>query len=243
MATAQKLLFATGDTVAQHTLWVTDGTTDGTYSLITSTSSSYADAEAGNFGGSPDFGILGNQVFFATSDTAHGEELWVTNGTTAGTSLLKDINPGTAGSAPNSFVAISSSELLFSADDGTDGAQLWITNGTTGGTSMLKDIYPGRNSYVDYFTPFRGGALFSADDGTHGGELWYTDGTTAGTSMLKDINPGAASSGFFSPSGPRYFLSLGSEAVFIANDGTHGLEPWVTDGTTAGTSLLKDINP
>jgi ELWxxDGT repeat protein len=31
--------------------------------------------------------------------------------------------------------------------------------------------------------------------------------------------------------------------IFQMGDGVHGVEPWVTDGTPAGTRLLADINP
>ena len=41
---------------------------------------------------------------------------------------------------------------------------------------------------------------------------------------------------------PKYITDLGNgKAVFSANDGTHGAELWVTNGTAAGTSLVKDI--
>ena len=31
--------------------------------------------------------------------------------------------------------------------------------------------------------------------------------------------------------------------LFVADSGSTGRELWITDGTTAGTRLLKDINP
>lgn len=36
---------------------------------------------------------------------------------------------------------------------------------------------------------------------------------------------------------------LSGKVVFQANDGQHGNEPWVTDGTTAHTTLLADLVP
>jgi ELWxxDGT repeat protein len=39
------------------------------------------------------------------------------------------------------------------------------------------------------------------------------------------------------------FVRLGTQALFAADDGIHGEEPWITDGTPAGTRLLLDLNP
>ena len=46
-----------------------------------------------------------------------------------------------------------------------------------------------------------------------------------------------------SSSMPEHLTVLGNRMVFIANDGVHGAEPWVTDGTVAGTRLLADAYP
>ncbi|HOT83613.1 MAG TPA: hypothetical protein PLQ12_09975, partial [Candidatus Defluviicoccus seviourii] len=35
---------------------------------------------------------------------------------------------------------------------------------------------------------------------------------------------------------------MATRAFFSADDGTTGQELWVTDGTTAGTTLTRDIN-
>src|SRR6516164_4920736 len=42
---------------------------------------------------------------------------------------------------------------------------------------------------------------------------------------------------------PNHFVALGNKLIFEATDGTHGRELWITDGTSSGTRLLKDINP
>ena len=68
-------------------------------------------------------------------------------------------------------------------------------------------------------------------------------GTTTGSSLLKDISPEAGSSA-------RNFTPLGDRLLFTADDGawsvytgTYGNELWITDGTTAGTRMVADINP
>src|SRR5437660_9235571 len=55
--------------------------------------------------------------------------------------------------------------------------------------------------------------------------------------MVLDVNQNTLSS---NPSG---IVAAGSTAYFVADDGTHGPELWRTDGTAAGTALVKDINP
>ena len=192
-----------------------------------------------------------NRVLFVADNNTTGPELWVTDGTLSGTSLVKDIFPGKVGSpSPANFTNIGT-KVIFSATDSTHGRELWVTDGTTAGTSMLKDIYAGSTSGSYYAasnanTPsgfFTAGSVkvFSANDGTHGKELWATDGTTAGTTLLADINVGTGSSSL------RYFTSFGTRQLFQATDGNatgdHGRELWITDGTAAGTSMVLDIAP
>ena len=81
-----------------------------------------------------DLTTMGSTVFFAADDGVHGSQLWSTNGTSAGTAMVADIN-GTGGSDPAELTA-TNGVLYFSAYTTTTGFQLWQTNGTSAGTTM-----------------------------------------------------------------------------------------------------------
>jgi ELWxxDGT repeat protein len=55
-------------------------------------------------------------------------------------------------------------------------------------------------------------------------------------SLVDDIRPVGGSD-------PRTLVHAGERVFFSANDGEHGRELWVSDGTAGGTRLVKDIRP
>lgn len=179
----------------------------------------------------PDFSTaLGTISLFIASDNINGRELWKTDGTAAGTVLVKDINPGTASSYPNNFMVLGGN-AYFCANDGVNGNELWKSDGTAAGTQLVKVI----NAYdfeIRLLFVFHDYLYFTSDDG-NGTQLWRTDGTESGTVPFKNINP-------------RYYYESGSAVLndvlyFSATDGINGDELWKTDGTAAGTVMVKDI--
>jgi ELWxxDGT repeat protein len=163
-------------------------------------------------------------------------ELFKSDGTAAGTYMVKDICPS-GSSSPNNLTAVGS-EVYFSANDGTHGVELWKSDGTSAGTVEVIDINPGlADSYPSALASVNGTLFFTATDGVHGFELWKSDGTSGGTTMVKDVEPGATDSI------PSYLTNVDGTLFFAANDGTHGYELWKSDGTSGGTVMLKDIDP
>jgi len=202
------------------------------------------DIQAGSFSSDPDPGgaVIGSNIYFAANDGQVGRELWRSDGTAEGTVLVKDIDVGDSSSYPVSHTVLGST-FYFYAQDHVHGIELWRSDGSTFGTTLVKDINPYSSGCSPHLSSVAINSVlyFPADDDTHGLELWRTDGSEMSTVMVKDINPGTASSLY------RYSTNIleavGTTLYFRADDGTHGLELWRTDGTEEGTVLVKDINP
>lgn len=208
---------------SQGTLYKSNGTEAGTVPVGAATAMNPRDMIAS-----------GGKVFFRGAD-AGGDELWVTDGTPAGTLRLKDVRPGGESSDIRGMIDVNG-RLFFRADDGTSGQELWTSDGTAAGTVRVKDILPGAQpSGPSSFVNVNGTLYFTAYDGTHGYELWKSDGTDAGTTMVLDIRTGAGGST------PTMLQKVGGKVMFLANDATHGFELWQSDGTAAGTTLIRDI--
>ncbi|MBW8877928.1 MAG: hypothetical protein JF614_23445 [Acidobacteria bacterium] len=116
---------------------------------------------------------LGDRLLFAANgDDGHGVELWQTDGTPAGTTLVKDIAPGEGSSFPMGLTA-AGGRVFFSARDGLHGWELWESDGTAAGTRMVEDLNPGPFSSVPSgFVPSGSNLFFAAADGVTGFEPW-----------------------------------------------------------------------
>lgn len=174
------------------------------------------------------FTSAGNKIFFKARTLEYGEELWVSDGTAAGTHMVKDSAEGYKSLEINGIYALGN-KVVFTASTSDYGRELWISNGTEAGTHLLKDIYPGsEGSYPYGFTLYNGELYFVAKSVNEGYELWKTDGTANGTVLLKDIYIGVESSS------PQFMTTAGGYLWFRAHDGTsHNL--YKSQGTAATT--------
>ena len=144
----------------------TDGTPEGTYTLL-----------EGDTHGTV---VSGERAFFA-----RGKDLYVTDGTVAGTqvafTLLTRYNTHT----PTELVAFKGG-VLFEGLDDERGYGVWFSDGTPGGTRLVKS-FRRRDSYL---------AAFSATDSTgffmeshiFKNSIWRTDGTPEGTVRIKTFD-------------------------------------------------------
>ncbi len=238
-----KLVFVANDGQHGFELWQSDGTSSGT-TLFIDLVDGLEGSSPENILATPGLGGSPNRFFFsAVNQELGGASLGWSDLTYEGTSLTTTQVP-TEDSYPNQFTKFANS-LLFTADDGTWGNQIWTTDGQEEGTLKFIDLFPNSGCMaVAHFFPTSASEIhyFIGKDAQHGSELWQTDGTPAGTFLIKDINPGKAD-GVLSFPGESSKMAFGQRVLFMANDGTHGWEIWVTDGTADGTQLFVDTTP
>ena len=171
------------------------------------------------------FTALGPDAYFSAWDAGDGEELWRTDGTEAGTRLVRDLAPGPFGARPRELTPFGG-RLFFAID-----SELAVSDGTAAGTAR---VVP-RVVLPEHLT-VAGSLLFFAATDEAGEELWRTDGTPAGTRRVKDIAAGQAGSA------PDQLTAIGS-LVYFAASGPQGRELWRSDGTESGTVMVADILP
>lgn len=175
------------------------------------------------------FAVANGKTFFIADDGIHGKELWSSDGTTAGTTLVKDIVPGTGDSKITSIYAYNNKVYFFASGNNPDITQLWQSDGTAAGTIVLKDSAPILSSVV--YTGFNNELYFTLSDVNGSGlvrnQLWKTDGTKQGTKMVVAINNNQ-----FSWTDIDDFIIFNNRLYFTTSSGQ---QLWSTSGTPGDT--------
>ncbi len=241
----QRVFFIGTDGVHGMEPWVTDGTIDGTRMV--------ADVVAGSAGVYPcasiwewecerESGIFSPRVSliprendlmigraYYSEGIGNVSDLWLSDGTAAGTRRIEDAVPGSYFTSPD--FAGQDQSLLFQAQQGDDRA-IWYGDGTLTGSRRVAAV--AASSIVDVANGF---IFIGWDPEGIKAEPWWSDGTPEGTYLLRDIRRGDASST------PRDLTELNGILLFSATTAEHGRELWRSDATGDGTTLVTDIWP
>ncbi len=212
-------LFFTATTGMGTQLWRSNGTGVGTLQMSTALSS------ISNL-----VNLNGNLLFAAIPFPQSFSELYVSDGTAAGTVLLEGSE--NLLDSPSRLTRVGNSVYFTAFEvEGSSGIELWKTDGTFAGTSLVKDIIPGpADAAIGEFFNANGTLVFSADEAGFGREMWQSDGTSAGTRRIIDLNPGAIGSI------PVPWADLNGKLIYVANDGSSGRELFVLSSNQAPTN-------
>ena len=224
------LYFSATHDGSTQALWRTDG---ADVELV-------KDINPGSAGGTALLTVMNDTLYFIANDGA-GHELWQSDGTEAGTARVAEINPGGAAFSATwaRRLEVVGDHLYFNADDG-DELGLWRSDGTEAGTERVTDIAFGAFG-ARAITAVGDTLMFKHNPGTGVG-IYKTDGTEGGTTF------GLADGTQVFGDDVAPMAHLNGSVFFQARDANDaddafGNEPWISDGTEAGSMILKDINP
>lgn len=177
-----------------------------------------------------------NYLFFKNNNSEH----FISNGTVGGTKKIIDIKLFSGYSAFNFNALDYNNNLILNGSNLNNGMELFDYNFSTNSSIILDDVHHKMSSDINASISLNNNLIYFGNSFNEGMELFKSDGTTLNTKLLKDLNIGESSTVFTGDN--NYFFKNGNRAFFRCTVGT-GYEPCVTDGTEAGTYLIKDLSP
>ena len=202
-------------------LWKTDGTVIGT-SLIKKIEN------APEYEYQRSFVAFNNKVYFSDIDSAHGWEFWVTDGSSGGTMLVKDINPGTASALMGEALVVSGNHIFFNALEASGQTGLYSSDGTAQGTTLL--VNPLKTDAASTFSNFvtLNSGIYFFDNYNTTINLYKSDGTDEGTVLVKSFSSYVLYNGIIDADSLFYFVLFNNDSTLV----------WESDGTAAGTRVV-----
>lgn len=190
--------------------------------------------------------LRGNKMLFGLDTGSTGMEPWISDGTLAGTKLLRELEPQTQNGSGNPALAFNiGSQVLFSASNGSE-ESLWTTDGSAAGTQRLSGHVAVASLFGQASMQMAGFTLYPGKTDMGYVELMRTDGTAAGTTVVADLTGNGIGSPYPVSSNPAScgagFVGDGSVAYYGASPGGFG-KLFRTDGTTGGTAAIGTFWP
>jgi ELWxxDGT repeat protein len=218
------VFIAARDSGAQ--LWRSDGTRAGTKPLTAFPRNAYDPGPRG-------IAVVRDRVYFIGNDGVSGPRLWQTRLSLASTAPVTGCTGGCPTLRPGAPLLAAGERVYFSGRDVAHGGELWVSDGSGGGTHPLADLCPGPCDAAPFDLAAAGGAIYAAAAFADHTALLRSDGSAAGTVELAAL-PGG--------DGTRLDLAAVATQVFFAGtDPASGAQPWTSDGTLAGTHLLRKL--
>ncbi len=239
-------------------IYRTQGTPESTYSVV--------DLSELNFSYKGGLTVIGELFFFRAYTLESGYEIWVSDGTTGGTQLLKDINPGIASSdvIGRFVVSAGDNQFYFLAEDAVHGKELWTSDGTPQGTVMIKDFTPGsEDSNLTFLGVVNDILYFIYRESNINRYIWKTDGTEEGTEKLPGDIRGNALTMFkeelyFRGDGLLWkangsselqltdqfietFSAVTDDWLYYLVSSNEGISLWRTDGLEEGEEFIRMV--
>ncbi|MBC8046544.1 MAG: T9SS type A sorting domain-containing protein [Fimbriimonadaceae bacterium] len=234
--------FFANDGVNGGELWRTDATEEGTY-MVKNIGPGAASHCESTWGCGSEYIVMNDILYFRATDNIHGSEIWRSDGTEAGTYMLKDINPGLGDCSNSTFMSaqyftVMDDVLYFAADGGGNNIELWRSDGTEAGTYLVKDFAAGSSSVPQFLSNIDNTLYFQCRNADDESEIWKSDGTEAGSVLIKQMWTRSYDYG-------NAFFKFGDYVYFSGDDNVdaYNFELWRTDGTPSGTILFKSLNP
>ena len=174
--------------------------------------------------------------FIADSGTYHGQ-LWQSDGTAAGTKLLKVICPTQSPFYDTDpYYTPLNNKLYFTANDNISGTQIWLTDGTTAGTTKVTNIDSAIGGfYPSQFLEYNNKLFFEGKDANQYYQRYVTDGTAGGTVIVKSDSAQVGAHWGFQP---NYMTVFNGLLYMSGSDSAYKTQVWKSDGTTAGTQRV-----
>ena len=187
--------------------------------------------DPGGGGGGDD--ELAGTVLFSALTSGNDRELHITDGTAAGTTLLKNLGGGGSGS-PLEITEVGDT-AYFTARLGSGERELFKTDGTETGTRLVRNISGTASASPQDLTAVGNQLYFTARRPDGQRELFRTSGTAASTVQVEDLS-GATSSD------PQDLTAVGNRLFFTAVSPDGQRELFVSRGTAGNTRRVRDIS-